>query len=47
MMYRSVDNTEMNSLLSNTHEVIQQWDGKQMPGEDVTSVFYYEFKRFS
>ena len=44
MMIRSVDNTQMNSLLSNTHEVIQQWNGEELPGEDVTSVFYYELK---
>ena len=44
MLTRSVDNTEMNTLLAKTHVVIQQWDGKEMPGEEVTSTFYYEFK---
>ena len=44
MMTRSVDNSQMNSLLSKTFVVIQQWDGKEMPGEDVTSTFYYELK---
>jgi putative spermidine/putrescine transport system permease protein len=44
MMTRSVDNRQMNELLSKTHIVIQQWDGKEMPGEDVTSTFYYELK---
>ena len=44
MLTRSIDNSEMNTLLAKTHVVIQQWDGKEMPGEDVTSAFYYEFK---
>ena len=44
MLTRSIDNTQMSNLLSQTHEVIQNWDGEEMPGEDVTSTFYYELK---
>ena len=44
MMMRSVDNTEMNSLLSKTAVVIEKWDGKDLPPEEVTSTFYYELK---
>ena len=44
MLVRSVDNTQMNSLLVKTHSVIQKWDGKEMPSEEVTSTFYYELK---
>ena len=29
MLVRSVDNTQMNSLLVKTHSVIQKWDGKE------------------
>ena len=44
MLGRSIDNAEMNSFLTETHEVMQTWDGSEMPGEDVTSTFYYELK---
>ena len=44
MLTRSIDNTQMSNLLSQTYEVIQNWDGEEMPGEDVTSTFYFELK---
>ena len=44
MLGRSIDNAEMNAFLTETHEVMQTWDGSEMPGEDVTSTFYYELK---
>ena len=44
MLGRSIDNVQMNEFLSETHEVMQAWDGSEMPGEDVTSTFYYELK---
>ena len=44
MLGRSVDNVQMNEFLSNTHEAMQSWDGSEMPGEDVTSTFFYELK---
>ena len=44
MLTRSIDNTQMSNLLSQTHEVIQNWDGAERRGEDVTSTFYYELK---
>ena len=47
MLQRSVDNTQMNELLNKTHEVIQQWDGSNLPPESVTSVFYEELKYLS
>ena len=43
MLGRSVDNVQMNEFLSNTHETMQSWDGSEMPGEDVTSTFFYCF----
>ena len=44
MLGRSIDNVELHNFLINTHEVIQEWDGTELPGEDVTSTFYYELK---
>ena len=44
MLGRSVDNVQMNEFLGNTHDVMQEWDGTEMPGEDVTSTFFYELK---
>ena len=44
MLGRSVDNVQMNKFLGNTHDVMQEWDGTEMPGEDVTSTFFYELK---
>ena len=44
MLGRSIDNVELHNFLSKTHDVIQEWDGSEMPGEDVTSTFYYELK---
>ena len=44
MLGRSVDNVQMNEFLGNTHDVMQEWDGIEMPGEDVTSTFFYELK---
>ena len=44
MLGRSIDNVELHNFLTKTHDVIQEWDGTQMPNEDVTSTFYYELK---
>ena len=44
MLGRSIDNVEMHSFLTKTHEVMQEWDGSAMPSEDVTSTFYYDLK---
>ena len=44
MLGRSIDNVQMHEFLSDTHDVMQNWDGSEMPGEDVTSTFFYELK---
>ena len=44
MLGRSIDNVQMHDFLSNTHDVMQTWDGSEMPGEDVTSTFFYELR---
>ena len=44
MLGRSIDNVQMNEFLSNTHDVMQEWDGTEMPGEEITSTFFYELK---
>ena len=44
MLQRSIDNTQMNSLLSETYKVIQDWNGEELPPEEVTKVFYNELK---
>ena len=40
LLFRSIDNTELNRLLINTHEEIQQWDGQGLPDEKVFKAFY-------
>jgi putative spermidine/putrescine transport system permease protein len=40
LMWRSIDNTLLNSLLSNTNEVIHEWNGMDLPNEDVFEAFY-------
>jgi len=44
MLGRSIDNVQMNEFLSNTHDVMQEWDGTEMPGEEITSTFFYELQ---
>ena len=44
MLGRSIDNVQMHDFLSNTHDIMQTWDGSEMPGEDVTSTFFYELR---
>ena len=44
LLQRSVDNTELNSLLINTYEIIHDWDGKDLPDEKVFRAFYTDLK---
>ena len=44
MLGRSIDNVQMNEFLSDTHDVMQEWDGTEMPGEEITSTFFYELQ---
>ncbi len=44
MLARSIDNVELSSFLSETHEAMKDWDGSKLPNESVTSTFYYELK---
>ena len=44
MLGRRIDNVQMNQFLSNTHDVMQEWDGTEMPGEEITSTFFYELQ---
>ena len=44
MLGRSIDNVQMNEFLSNTHDIMQEWDGTEMPGEEITSTFFYELQ---
>ena len=44
MLGRSIDNVQMNEFLSNTHDVMQEWNGTEMPGEEITSTFFYELQ---
>lgn len=44
LLFRSIDNTELNSLLTNTYEEIQQWDGQGLPDEKVFKAFYTDLR---
>jgi putative spermidine/putrescine transport system permease protein len=45
LMWRSIDNTLLNSLLSNTNEVIHEWNGMDLPNEDVFEAFYKDLRK--
>ena len=45
LMWRSVDNTLLNSLLINTHEAIQEWDGTGLPDDEVFNALYKDLKQ--
>ena len=45
LMWRSIDNTLLNSLLSHTNEVIHEWNGMDLPNEDVFEAFYKDLRK--
>ena len=44
LLFRSIDNTELNGFLTNTYEEIQEWDGRDLPDENVFEAFYKDLR---
>jgi putative spermidine/putrescine transport system permease protein len=45
MLWRSVDNTELRTVMPRTAEAIGQWDGDGLPDEQVFAIFADELRR--
>ena len=44
LLFRSIDNTQLNALLINTHNEIQEWDGTDLPDEAVFQAFFKDLR---
>jgi putative spermidine/putrescine transport system permease protein len=44
LLFRSIDNTQLNALLINTHSEIQEWDGTDLPDEAVFQAFFKDLR---
>ncbi|MDX1709762.1 MAG: hypothetical protein R3316_01330 [Rhodovibrionaceae bacterium] len=44
MMWRSVENPEVPSTLTRTAEIIEQWDGKGLPSEEIFTAMVGDLK---
>ena len=40
MLFRSIDDRMITSMLPKTHKSMEQWDGKQLPEEPVYAAIY-------
>ena len=45
MFTRSVDDKMITNMLPKTFKAMEDWDGKDLPSEEVFSGFYYDFKK--
>lgn len=43
MLFKSVDNRMITTMLPNTFSALEKWDGKELPGEEVYEAFYNDF----
>jgi putative spermidine/putrescine transport system permease protein len=43
MLFRSVDDRMITKMLPNTFTALEQWDGKDLPNEEVYEAFYKDF----
>ena len=44
LLFRSIDNTQLNALLINTHAEIHEWDGTDLPNEKVFKAFFKDLR---
>lgn len=44
LLFRSIDNTQLNALLINTHAEIHEWDGTDLPNEEVFKAFFKDLR---
>ena len=44
MLFRSVDDRMVTNMLPKTYKAMENWDGKELPEEEVFEAFYYDYK---
>ena len=44
MLFRSVDDKMVTNMLPKTYKAMENWDGKDLPEEDVFKAFYLDYK---
>ncbi len=44
MLFRSVDDRMVTNMLPKTYKAMENWDGKELPKEDVFEAFYQDYK---
>ena len=45
MLFRSVDDRMVTNMLPKTFKAMEQWDGKELPPEEVFEGFYLDYKK--
>ena len=45
MLFRSVDDRMVTDMLPKTYKAMEQWDGKELPSEEVFEGFYLDYKK--
>ena len=45
MLFRSIDDRMVTNMLPKTYKAMEQWDGKQLPPEEVFEGFYLDYKK--
>ena len=44
MLFRSVDDRMVTNMLPKTYKAMENWDGKELPNEEVFESFYQDYK---
>ena len=45
MLFRSVDDRMVTNMLPKTFKAMEEWDGKELPEEEVFAAFYLDYKK--
>ena len=45
MLFTSVDDRMVTNMLPKTYQAMEQWDGKDLPEEEVFEAFYLDYKK--
>ena len=45
MLFNSVDDRMVTNMLPKTYQAMEQWDGKDLPEEEVFEAFYLDYKK--
>ena len=44
MLFRSIDDRMVTNMLPKTYKAMENWDGKELPEEEVFEAFFYDYK---